>query len=93
MDFTIGDDQEDVVNLVLDSLRDVLNDLLDDGSEVGRSMETNELKLLSVLSKDALSALNFRVAQIAIEGETMADVVGAHEARDTSETVNREGLV
>ena len=43
MDLTISQDQEDVIDIKLETLSHVLDDLLDDWTEISGSMEVNEL--------------------------------------------------
>jgi hypothetical protein len=93
MDLTICEDEEDVVNLVLNSGGNVGNDLLENGAKESGSVELDELKFLSILLKDALSSGDFRVREISIEGEAMVNVMLTHELRNTSKSIDWEALV
>jgi hypothetical protein len=75
VDLAVSQDQKDVVNLILKSGLHILKNLLEDGSEEGRTVESDELKLLAVLGNNALSSNDLGVRVIAVEREAVADIV------------------
>jgi hypothetical protein len=75
VDLAVSQDQQDVVNLILKSGLHILKNLLKDGSEEGRTVESDELKLLAVLGNNALSSNDLGVRVVAVEREAVADIV------------------
>ncbi len=75
MDLAVSQDQQDVVNLILKSGLHILKNLLKDGSEEGRTVESDELKLLAVLGDNAFSSNDLGVRVVAVEREAVADIV------------------
>lgn len=93
MDLTVGQDQEDVVDLIVKALCHILDYLLQDRSEVGRTIEADVGKLLAVLLKNVFDALDLRVADVTVQREAVVDILVAHVVRDASEAVDRERLI
>jgi hypothetical protein len=90
VDLTVRDDQEDVVNFIGETLVYVLYRLLQDGGEVGRTIEADVGELLTVLLENVLNSLDLGVANISVQREAVVHVLIPHVLRNTSEAIDWE---
>jgi hypothetical protein len=93
VDLTISDDEKDVVEVGATTVVNDVDHLLENGVEIGGAWEPNLLERLTIEMEDALGTEDLGVWVVAIEGEAMVDGVLTHKARDTSETIDWEGLI
>jgi hypothetical protein len=93
VDFTVSQNQENVVHFILNLGLHVGDDLLKDRSEESRSEEADTWEVGSVKREDVINGLDFRVGIVSIQRETMVYSVFSNESGDTSESVYGEGFV
>lgn len=93
MDFTVGDNKKDIIEVRATSSLNDVNHLLNDDIEESRSAQTNRLKCLSIELKQVISALDLGIRGIPIQWETMIRLVLPHVTRHSSKAINWETSV
>jgi len=93
MNFTICQDQQNIIERVLQVQLDGLRHLIQDMREICRPRQRDIREILPVDLSDTGRTIDLRVVRIAIKSETMLGLVDAKEARHTSKAVNWEAPI
>ena len=93
MDLSVCEDQQDTVLGQAASRFHNVHHLGKDVIEVSGATETNAGQILPVELKDSLGAEDLWVLIVTVEREAVIDLVHSHEARNSSESIDREASV
>ena len=93
MNFSVCDNQQNVVKRLIQLLLDRIYHLVQEVREIGRPAQRYIWQVGSVGLQDALGSVNVWIHWVSIEIEAMRDRVGIEKPGDASETINREALI
>ena len=93
MDGSVGQDQHDRVLLGIPEAVNVVQELVKNRSEKGRSAHSNPIDRILVCFDDVWHASDVWVLRITIHWEAMTDLIYAHEARHTTEAKDWETTI
>jgi hypothetical protein len=93
MDGSIGQEKEDLIDVLTLELHHVVLELLEERSKVCWAAKSDLWECLSVCGYHVLNSNDFWLGSVAINSEAVVNAVNTHMAWNTTETEAWEGLV
>lgn len=94
VDFAVGQDEQDVVDLLaLGLIAHDADHFVEDLGKVGGATQLDALEVLSIDIEDSLGTLDLRVGGVPVEGKAMVGFPLPHELGDASKAPDGETFI